>query len=116
MAKKTADDPSKFPPLGRKLLWLDDMGNIAFVVKLLAGFCGLLFIGDLVYHRHGHFSLEAIWGFYGIFGFLAFAFIVIAAKNLRRLIGRPETYYSPGVIDGEDYPDEELEVINHHDR
>lgn len=111
--KKT--DPASLPWLGRKLLWLDDMGNVKRLYQGLIAVCVLLFAADFIYERHGHFSFEHLWGFYGLFGFIAFSIVIFGSKALRVLIKRDETYYSPHVIDGEDYPEDGIDIAEHHD-
>ena len=115
MAKRAKPKAEKLHPIGEKILWVEKSENISKMIKGLAIFCGLLFIINLFVHLHGHFDIEAIPGFYGVYGFIAFSFIVITTKYLREVIGRKEDYYAPGVIDPEKYPDEELDVREHDD-
>ncbi len=43
--------------------------------------------------EHPHFEVEG-WGvFFAVWGFAAFAFIVLAGQHLRKLVGRKEDYY-----------------------
>jgi len=100
-------------PMGKRLLWVEKAENISLMIKVLAAFCALLFIANLFIHLHGYFDIEAVPGFYAVYGFIAFAFIVIATKYLRMIIGREEDYYAPHVVDTESYPDEELEMQEH---
>ena len=55
--------------------------------------CGLLLVIDVFVPKHGPFAIEHIYGFYGIFGFLACVALVLIAKQLRRVLMRPEDYY-----------------------
>lgn len=48
---------------------------------------------DLLYEKHGHFQIEHLIGAYGIYGFLACVGLVLAAKELRKLLMRDEKYY-----------------------
>lgn len=73
--------------------WLDRPQSATLLVRILYLACAALLLADLFYERHGHFEFEHWFGFFCGFGFLAYVFIVNAAKVLRRLIGRPETYY-----------------------
>ena len=75
------------------------------VVKPLAIVCGLLFVLDFFIDRHPHVPGEGFPAFYAITGFVAFVLIVLGAKQLRRLIARPESFYAPDSIDAENYPD-----------
>jgi len=42
---------------------------------------------------HPHFEVEGLRVFFAIYGFVAFAFIVLAGQHLRKLVGRKEEYY-----------------------
>ena len=48
---------------------------------------------DPFIHKHGPFAIEHWWGFYGIYGFVGCVFLVLAAKELRKLVMRREDYY-----------------------
>ena len=66
------------------------------VDRLVHGFyvvCGLLLVIDVFVPKHGPFAIEHIYGFYGIFGFVACVALVLIAKQLRRVLMRPEDYY-----------------------
>jgi len=57
--------------------------------------CIGLFCVDFFFHRHEieNISWESWYGFYAIYGFAAYTFIVIAAHGLRKLVMRKEDYY-----------------------
>jgi purine-cytosine permease-like protein len=57
--------------------------------------CISLFCVDFFFHRHKveNISWENWYGFYAIYGFAAYTFIVIAAHGLRKLVMRKEDYY-----------------------
>jgi len=59
----------------------------------LYGICGLLVLAELVVDRHTVMPLERLPAFYPVYGFLALITVVLLAKGLRRLVGRPEGYY-----------------------
>jgi predicted MFS family arabinose efflux permease len=80
------------PDDGKKY-WLDQPGNVRLLLRVLAGFGALLFVADFLYHKHIHFEAERVFGFYALFGFAAFVGIVLAGKQLRKLLMRPEDYY-----------------------
>lgn len=115
MSEKKPDRTENLPTLGRALLFVEKDSAIKKMIIAVAVICALLFAADLVYHRHGKFEIEHIPGIYGFFGFLAFSFIVLSTKYLKRLIGRDETYYGDGAIDSESYPDRGLDVKDHGD-
>ena len=73
--------------------WLDDPKNIDRLYRALVVACALLLIADLGYHRHPHFELESLPGFYAMFGFVAFVGIVQGGIQLRKLIMREKDYY-----------------------
>ncbi len=73
--------------------WLDDFGNVKKLVKTFAAICGLLFLADLVYHRHYERSWEGFFGFYAIYGFVACLVLVLAAKEMRKVLMRKKDYY-----------------------
>ncbi len=47
----------------------------------------------LVYHRHVTHPWENLWGFYALFGFIACSVLVLAAKEMRKVVMRKEDYY-----------------------
>ena len=66
------------------------------VQRLLYGFyaCCVLLIGiDFFFHRHVAHPWEEMFGFYGLYGFLACTLLVIIAKQIRKIIMRDESYY-----------------------
>lgn len=73
--------------------WLDDPRNVDRVVYAVYAACGLLFVLDVLTHKHGPFAIEHMFGFYGIYGFVACVGLVLAAKAMRRVLMRPEDYY-----------------------
>ena len=66
-------------------------GRIAF--RWLSVVCALLLLSDLFYDKHAHYGFEGWFGFYGIYGFVGCVFLVLAAKELRRVVKRDEDYY-----------------------
>ena len=76
----------------------DNLGNVR---RLILGFfvcCALLILTDLIVHRHltfveDLFPVEGWFGFYAIYGFVAYALIVVGSIPLRKMIMRSEDYY-----------------------
>ena len=68
----------------------------ANVVVIGAGACGLVAATDLFAHRHVHYEAEGWFAAYGIYGFVACVGLVLAAKELRKLLKRDEDYYGDG--------------------
>ena len=52
-----------------------------------------LFFADAFYHKHAHFEIEHLFGFYGVYGFFVCVALVLIAKWLRAILMRPEDYY-----------------------
>ena len=73
--------------------WLDNPRNVTRLVWALAAVGVGFMVADLFYEKHVHFRWEEWFGGYGFFGFAAFFFIVMAGKQLRRVLMRPEDYY-----------------------
>jgi hypothetical protein len=76
-----------------KVYWLDNRRNVDRLVRGFYIVCGLLLAIDAFVPKHGPFSIEHVFGFYGVFGFLACVALVLIAKQLRRVLMRPEDYY-----------------------
>lgn len=115
MVDKVPDDPTKLHPIGAKLLWVEKDANIVRMITVLAVLCAVLFVADFFAGRHPYFVLEGFYGFYAIYGFIAFSFIVVATKYLKRIIGRSEDYYAPNVVDSEPYPLDGLDIKDRKD-
>ena len=76
-----------------KEYWLDKPRNIKKIFWGLCIICALLIMPDLFIHKHGHFSWETWTGFYGLYGFVSCVGLVLVAKQLRKILRRPEAYY-----------------------
>jgi hypothetical protein len=76
-----------------KTYWLDDSRNVDRLVYGFYVVCALLLAIDVFVPKHGPFEIEHIYGFYGVFGFVACVALVLAAKQMRRVLMRPEDYY-----------------------
>ena len=115
MDKHPKDNPDTYPRLGRMMMWVDRPGSANKIFWALAIVCGLLFLADFAYEKHGHFDVEYIPGAYGIYGFLGFTALILLAKGLRVLIKRPEDFYEEKAVDREDFPEAELDKVNYDD-
>lgn len=76
-----------------KVYWLDAQSNVTKVYWGVVIVCGILFLSDAFYKKHPYFAFEKMFGFYGVYGFVACVALVIAAKGLRKLLIREETFY-----------------------
>ncbi len=90
---KTPDEPAR---------WLDDERNVRKIVLAVYAICAVLLLIDPLVHKHGYFEIEPWFGFYGVYGFVGCVFLVLAAKEMRRLIMQPEDYYQKLEMDDDD--------------
>lgn len=60
---------------------------------VLAVLCAGLLAIDLLYARHVAHPWEGLFGFYGVFGFVACVLLVLAARVLRKVLMRSEDYW-----------------------
>jgi len=81
------------PAQSDKKYWLDDLGNVQKIYRSLWILCGLLVAADLFYEKHIEFPVEGFLGFFGFYGFVSCVLLVLAAKQLRKIVGRDEDYY-----------------------
>ena len=109
MDPNKTEDKSTLPLLGQFLSWFTKTENSNKICLALVSLCLALFLADFTYDKHGHFNIEEIPGFYGVYGFFMFTTLILVAKALRTIIKRPENYYGDKAIDGEDYPNDQLE-------
>lgn len=73
--------------------WLDDPRNVDKIYYGLWVLCALVVVADFFYEKHGYFFFEHWVGFHAAYGFIACVGLVIAAKQLRRVLKRSEDYY-----------------------
>ena len=73
--------------------WLDSPANVKKIVWALYALSAVLLLVDPLIHKHGPFEIEHLPGFYGIYGFVGCIFLVLTAKELRKILMRPEDYY-----------------------
>jgi len=71
----------------------DKPRNVTLLFRIFYSACAILLALDLVLHRHAAHAWERLPGFYALFGFVACVTLVLIAKQLRRLLKRPEDYY-----------------------
>jgi hypothetical protein len=77
----------------KKVYWLDKRRNVDRLVHTFYVICAFLITIDIFVPKHGPFFVEHLFGFYGFFGFIACVALVLIAKQLRRVLMRPENYY-----------------------
>lgn len=71
----------------------DDPKNVRRVIYALYTLCGLSLIAELFVHRHVDHPWERLFGFYSLYGFVACVLLVLAAKEMRKVLMRGEDYY-----------------------
>ena len=85
--------PSGTRPFGERSYWLDKPANVGKLVRWFFVLCAVLIGIDFLVPKHGPFAIEHVWGFYGIFGFVACVGLVLVAKLMRKVVMRSEDYY-----------------------
>ena len=81
------------PPKDPKRYLFDNPRNVRWVLCALYAACFVVFVADAFVERHVDHPWERLFGFYGIYGFVACVLLVLLAKELRKLLMRKETYY-----------------------
>jgi len=76
-----------------KKYFFDKPENVKKVLHLFYVICAGLLAIEFFFHRHVMHSWENLWGFFGLFGFVACVVLVLVAKGLRKILMRDETYY-----------------------
>lgn len=73
--------------------WVDRKGRMTLLYRGLWLLCGGLALADFFYAHHPVFKIEEFPVFYGLFGFIVTLGLVLAARELRKIVGRDEDYY-----------------------
>ena len=81
------------PPRDPKQYLFDKPRNVRRLLSALYLACFVVFVADAFIDRHVDHPWERLFGFYGIFGFIAFVVLVLSAKELRKLLMRKDDYY-----------------------
>ena len=63
----------------------------AFIAVLATTVVAELFVAD-----EPHFTVERLFGFYALYGFVACAALILIAKAIGLVLKRPDTYYDEG--------------------
>lgn len=71
----------------------DKPENVTRLLRVFYAVCIILALLDFVIHRHVYHSLENIWLFYPIYGFVGCVLLVLVAKWMRTFLMRRESYY-----------------------
>lgn len=83
--------------------FFDKPSNVRLVMRWFYAACAIVVLLDvvnLIQHwlgahelRHAEQQLEGLPEFYVLYGFVGVAFLVVAARGLRKLVMRDEDYY-----------------------
>jgi len=90
---KTGTDDDVHPAATLLFGWLTGKSAGRFIFWGLAALSFLLIIADFIIDRHPHNEAESYLGFYALYGFLSFGFVVLMGWPLGRLLRRDEDYY-----------------------
>ncbi len=71
----------------------DNPKNVKRVIHWLYVACAVVFVADFFVERDVNHPWESLFGFYGIYGFIAFSLLVLVSKELRKVLMRREDYY-----------------------
>ena len=81
--------------------WMDKPDFVKRLFQVFYVLAGLLLLAEIVLGRateHPH-PYEGPFGFYAVYGFISFWFLVLLAKPMRKLLIRSEDYYEGGQDD-----------------
>ena len=73
--------------------WLAKKCNSTKIAWALLVICVFLLIADFAIHRHAEIGIDGYIGFYGAYGLIGSIFLVFLAKQMCKLLKRPEDYY-----------------------
>ncbi len=71
----------------------DNPKNVKLVIRGLLVLCAITVLLDAVIHCHHDHPWEAMFAFYPVYGFVSCVLLVLAAKQLRKVVMRAENYY-----------------------
>ena len=93
--------------LPRLLGWFVSLSKSNAMLWLLAIASLIVFLLNFTFSGKGHFSMESLPGFYGLFGAAYIVVITLLAKLWRSIVTRDDTYYGSKAVDSE-----EAEIAN----
>jgi len=114
-------------PPGEAPRWLDHPANLMRLTVGFFGTCAVALLLDGIFffvHKHSSFqpldfvpeaghehfhpngveALETTFGFYSVYGLVAIVLLVVLSVGLRKLVMRPEDYYSRDYSDPQPGP------------
>jgi hypothetical protein len=72
----------------------DNPRNVKRLLRALYACCAVLFGLDFFLHRHVVHPWENAPAFYAVYGFVACVILVLVAKEMRKLLMRPDDFYT----------------------
>lgn len=89
-----------------EMSWFEKPGTIRLLWIVLIMACAVVagagVWGAFRHLMHPHMAADAFPVFYGVFGFVAFSFIVLVGQHLRKILMRDEHYYdSPADLESQ---------------
>jgi hypothetical protein len=81
------------PPPGERKHFFDSRRNADLFFRAFYVLCAVVFVAELFIDRHTEHPWEGLFGFYGLWGFASFWFLVLVAKQMRKVLIRSEDYY-----------------------
>lgn len=79
-------------PDEREHFW-DNPRNVKLLFNVFYALCATVVILDLVIPREDHHAWERLREFYPLYGFFGIVVLVLIAKQMRRVLMRPEDHY-----------------------
>ena len=76
----------------RQHVW-DNPRNVNRLFNVFYACCVILVLLDFMIQRHNVHDWENLFAFYPLYGFVGIWILVLIAKQMRRLLMRPEDYY-----------------------
>jgi hypothetical protein len=73
--------------------FFDEPRHVDWIVRALIGVCVISVLADFFYHKHAEYHFREWIGFDAVYGFVSCVLLVLAAKQLRKVLMRPEDYY-----------------------
>tara|TARA_B100000676_G_scaffold313454_1_gene394961 strand:+ start:1383 stop:1646 length:264 start_codon:yes stop_codon:yes gene_type:complete len=77
----------------KKQYFFDKPRHVRIVIRILVAACVATFGADFFLHRHVNHHWESMLGFYALFGFGAYALLVLVAEGLRFLVQKRDGFY-----------------------
>lgn len=77
----------------KELTIFDKPENVRRLRKGFFAALVLVLIAEAFVDMHGEFTVEHFYGFYAVYGFIAYVLLIFVAKGLRKILMRKEDYY-----------------------